>query len=218
MPRPFLTDRLEAGAEGRLILISSASKGWRGRTPAAPTSSEHPGTAVRWENELWEVVLAIELLPGGARYELRRWDDQQAARHVETYDEESELRRASAHRADRRRRRGWVRALVLSPLLGHLPSALQQRIEDGTAFPATALTIVSAAPFFVFGVVSLISLLAGIAGGAGLLPTWAAVPGVYFLAESAARLSVAVSQGRPIGSLGGEAFVTLLGAFRRRGG
>lgn len=218
MPRPVGTDRLDVAPEGRLILHSARPKGWRGRTPATRTSSEHPGTAVRWENELWEVAVAVELPGGGVRYELRRWDERQTARHVETYDEKSELRRASAHAADRRRKRGWARALLLSPLLGHLPSAIQQRIENETAFPATALTIVSAAPFFVLGVVSLVSLLAGIAGGAGLLPTWAAVPGVYFLAESAARLSVAVSQGRPIGSLGGEAFVTLLGALRRWGG
>lgn len=217
MPRPVGTDRLDVAPEGRLILHSARPKGWRGRTPATWTSSEHPGTAVRWEEELWEVAVAVELPGGGARYELRRWDERHAARHVDTYDEKSELRRASAHAADRRRKIGWVRALLLSPLLGHLPSAVQQQIENETAFPAVAMTIVSAAPFFVLGVVSLFSLLAGIAGGAGLLPTWAAVLGVYFLVESAARLSVAVSQGRPIGSLGGEAFVTLLGALRRWG-
>ncbi len=177
---------------------------------------EHPGTAVRWEDELWEVVLAAELPRGGARYELCRWDARHAARHVETYDEATERRLAASQAADRRRRRGWVRAFFLSPVFGHLPAGDQQRLEDETAFPATAMTIVSAAPFFVFGVVSLISLLAGVAGGAGILPVWAAVSGVYFLAESAGRISVAVAQGRPIGSLAGEAFARLLGLLGRR--
>ncbi|MGE5346221.1 MAG: hypothetical protein ACM3JH_09725, partial [Acidithiobacillales bacterium] len=151
---------------------------------------------------------------GGVRYELCRWDARHAARHVETYDEASERRLAALRAAERRRKQGWFRALLLSPILGHLPAGDQQRIEDETAYPATAMTIVSAAPFFVFGVVSLVSLLAGVAGGAGLLPTWASVPGVYFLAESGARLSVAIAQGRPVGSLAGEAFSRLLRLLR----
>jgi hypothetical protein len=122
---------------------------------------------------------------------------------VETCDEESERRRVAALAADRRRKRAWVGALLLSPLLGHLPAADQQRIEDETAFRAPLMTIVSAAPFFVLGVVSLISLLAGVAGGGSLVPIWAAVPGTYVLAESGARISVVVTQGRPVGSLGG---------------
>lgn len=218
MPRPLGTDRLEASADGALVLLGSRPKGWRGRTPATKTSAEHPGSAVRWEEELWEVVLAVELPGGGVRYELRRWDARHTARHVEPYDEASERRLAESHAADRRRKRRWFRALLLSPLLGHLPSADQQRIENETAFSAPAMTIVSAAPFFVLGVVSLISLLAGAAGGAGLLPIWAAVPGVYFLAESGARLAIAIAQGRPIGSLAGEAFGTLLGLQKRRPG
>jgi hypothetical protein len=148
------------------------------------------------------------------RYELTRWDARHAARHVTTYDEESEQRRADDARHGRRRMARYRRALALSPLLGHLPSGLQQRIEDESAFPAAWMTIVSAVPFFVLGVFSLVSLLAGVVGSAGFLPTWAAVLGVYFLAESGARLSVAVSQGRPIGSLPGSALMTLLGAIR----
>ena len=93
MPRPVGTDRLDVTEDGKLVLHGEASKGWRGRTPAARTSLEHPGTAVRWEDELWEVVLAVELPGGGVRYELARWDARHAARHATAYDEESERRR-----------------------------------------------------------------------------------------------------------------------------
>ncbi|MGE5345138.1 MAG: hypothetical protein ACM3JH_04210, partial [Acidithiobacillales bacterium] len=101
MPRSVLTDRLDVALDGALVLWSGKPKGWRGRSPATPTSSEHPGTAVRWEDELWEVVLADELPGGGVRYELCRWDARHAARHVETYDEASERRLAALRAAER---------------------------------------------------------------------------------------------------------------------
>ena len=179
------------------------------------TAAEHPGTAVRWDGELWEVTSAVELPGGGARYELHRWDERHTARHVETYDERREGLRAEARAADRRRGRGWFRALLLSPLFGHLPSAVQQRVENETAFPAPAMTIVSAVPLFVFGVVSLISLLAAGLGGAAFFPTGVSVLGVYVLAESGARLAVAITQGRPVGSLAGELLVASFRAARR---
>ena len=215
VPRPFGTDRLDVAASGALVLYGARPKGWRQRSPSARTSAEHPGTAVRWEGELWEVTSAVELPGGGVRYELQRWDERHTARHVETYDEESEERLARARLVDSKRGAGWLLALLFSPLLGHLPSARQQWIENETAFPAPAMTIVSAVPLFVFGVVSLISLLAGGIGGADFFPTWVAVAGVYFLVESSARLSTALAQGRPIGSLAGEALVTLYEAIRR---
>lgn len=217
MPRPVGTDHLDVAPEGRLVLHAVHSKGWRGRGTATQTAAAHPGTAIHWEDELWEVVSAHDLPGGGTRYELARWDERHAARHVARYDETSERHLAEGRRSDRRRSRGWVRTLLLSPILGHLPSAHQQRIEDQTAFPAPAMTIVSAVPLFVLGVVSLFSLLASIAGGVSLLPMWAAVPGTYLLAESAARLGTAILQGRPIGSLAGEALMAFLG-FLRRGG
>ncbi|HUM01488.1 MAG TPA: hypothetical protein VL084_04335 [Thermoanaerobaculia bacterium] len=218
MPRPFGTDRLDAAASGALVLSSSRPKGWRERSPADRTSAEHPGTAVLWEGELWEVTSAVTLPGGSVRYELRLWDERHTARHVETYDEESEERRARARLVEKKRSGGWFLALLFSPLLGHLPSARQQGIENETSFPATAMTVVSAAPLFLFGVASLISLLAGGIGGASLFPTWVAVAGVYFLVESSARLSTALAQGRPIGSLAGEALVTVYEAIRGPGG
>ena len=216
MPRPFGTDRLDVAAGGALVLFAAQPKGWRERSPATRTSAEHPGTAVRWDDELWEVTAAVELPGGGVRYELLRWDERHAARHVETYDGPGEARRAEARAADRRRGRGWARAFVLSPLFGHLPSDVQQRIEDDTAFSAPVMTIVSAIPLFVFGVVSLVSLLSAGAGAAAFFPAGVSVAGVYLLAESGARLAVAITQGRPVGSFAGETLVTLFRAARPR--
>jgi hypothetical protein len=211
VPRPFGTDHLDVAPEGRLVLHASHAKGWRGRIAATQTSAPHPGTAVHWEGELWEVVSAVDLPGGGARYELSRWDERHATRHVVRYDDASERQLAEGRRSDGRRRRGWVRALLLSPLYGLLPSAAQNRIEDETAFPATALTTVSALIGFVFGIVSLVSILASAVGGAPIVPLAAAIPGLYILVESGARGAMAIAQGRAVGSILGEAVWTLLG-------
>ncbi len=121
-----------------------------------------------------------------------------------------------AKRRDRRREDQFALVVLLSPLLGHLPSELQQKIEDETAFPAPRLTLVSAIPLALFGVVALLSLLVGAVGGGDFIPSWLALAGVLLLFESATRISIAVGQGRPIGSLAGEALTAVVGAIRRR--
>lgn len=211
MPRPFGTDHLDVAPEGTLVLHAGHPKGWRGRGTATQTTSAHPGTAIHWEGELWEVVSAVDFPGGGVRYELSRWDERHAARHVDRYDEASERRRAEGRTSDRRRTHGFVRALLLSPLYGLLPAPAQQQIENKTAFPAPVLTLVSALIGFVYGVVSLMSILISAVGGPQFLPSWAAFPGLYVLVESGARGMVAVAQGRPVGSFFGEAAWTLLG-------
>ncbi len=211
MPRPFGTDHLEVAPEGRLVLHAGHAKGWRGRGMATQTTTAHPGTAIHWEGELWEVVSAVDLPGGGARYELSRWDERHTARHVDRYDEASERRLAEGRSSDRRRTHGFALALLLSPLYGLLPAQTQHRIENETAFPAPALTLVSALIGFVFGIVSLMSILLSAIGGPQFLPLWAALPGLYVLVESGARGMIAIAQGRPVGSFFGEAAWTLLG-------
>lgn len=210
MPRHVGTDHLDVSPEGTLVLHAGHAKGWRGRVAATQTSTAHPGTAVHWEGELWEVISAVDLPGGGARYELSRWDERHVARHVERYDETSEKRLAEGRKSDKRRTLGFVRALLLSPLYGLFPAEAQHRIENETAFPAPALTLVSALIGFVFGMVSLMSVLLAAMGGQQLLPLWAAIPGVYVLVESGARGATAIAQGRPVGSFFGEAAWTLL--------
>jgi hypothetical protein len=216
MPRPVLTDRLEAGPAGRVVLLSATPKGWRARKPATRDSAEIPGTAVRWEESLFEVIGAVPAPGGEVRYELAAWDVRHSARHVWTYDEANERHRLAEERKDRRRGNHYALVLLLSPLLGHLPSDLQQRIEDETAFPAPRLTLVSAIPLAVVGVLCLLSLLLGAVGGVSLVPSWLALLGVLLLLESGTRISIAVAQGRPIGSLAGEALTAVVRAIRRR--
>ncbi|HSB36739.1 MAG TPA: hypothetical protein VLH41_07660, partial [Thermoanaerobaculia bacterium] len=215
MPRPVLTDRLEAGPAGRVTLLSTASKGWRARKSATRDSAEIPGTAVRWEEGLFEVLDVLALPDGEVRYELAPWDVRHSARHVVTYDEAAERRRAAEHRHDRRREDRFALAVVLSPLLGYLPSALQQKIEDETAFPATRLTLVSAIPLALFGFFCLMSILANAVGAGAFVPPWLAIIGVVLLFESGVRISIAVAQPRPVGSLAGEVVTAVARAVHR---
>ena len=68
---------------------------------------------------------------------------------------------------------------------------------------ARLLSLASAVPLWILGWIALILLMASSFGGAGSLPIWVLVFGVYLLAESTARLAVCLLQGRGIGTLVG---------------
>ena len=103
------------------------------RRPAAASAPIHPGTAVRWEDDLWEVIGAEDTPGGGARYELAPWDDQHAIRVLLPNDEKSEAERsADARDVDRRRSAGRL-TLLLGPVAGLLPGRIQERL-GGPAF------------------------------------------------------------------------------------
>jgi hypothetical protein len=203
MPRALGRDRLGVEAGGRLLLDCDAPKGWHGRSPATPTSAEHPGSAVRWEEEFFE-VLAVRPRGGKAvQYVLAHWDDRHTMRVVEAYDAQAEAAR-SLERADSARRSDrHVYVLLVAPLAGSLPAHVQERLEQDYNVPARRLSLASALPLWILGWLSLILLMASAVGGAGSPPTPILVFGVYLLAESTARLVVCFLQGRPIGTLGG---------------
>jgi hypothetical protein len=165
----------------------------------------HPGTAVRWEDDLWEVVSAEGVAGGGVRYELEPWDDRHAIRVLLPYDETSEAEREADGR-DLARRRGLRRlALLLAPLAGLLPGRAQERLETELGLRATTLTLASVpAPMAVGTFALLMTLASGFGAGVRiggpafepLLPLLA-----WLLPESLLRLGVAMGQGRPIGSV-----------------
>jgi hypothetical protein len=203
MPRAVGRDRLGVEAAGRLLLDCDVSKGWRGRSPATPTSAEHPGSAVRWEEQFFEVLEVCPLGGEAVRYVLAPWDDRHVMRVVEAYSDEAEAAR-SRERADGARRSDWhVYVLLIAPIAGCLPGDVQERLEHELNVPARLLSLASALPLWVAGWVALVLLMATSITGVGFLPTPVLFFGVYLLAESTARLVVCVLQGRPIGSLVG---------------
>src|SRR5688572_5749009 len=145
--RVYGEDRVESGEAGRISLISPSPKGWRGRSAGvASRRSAHPGTAVTWDDALYEVTEVRPLPSGDVHYLLAPWDDAQAIRTLEPYDAPSEEARARerAGRASAVKRRRW--AALLSPLVGHLPGDVQERMEGELGVPANKMTVVSAVP------------------------------------------------------------------------
>ena len=167
----------------------------------------HPGTAVRWEDDLWEVVAAGNTPGSGVSYELAPWDDQQAIQVLLPYDETSEAERgADARDAGRRRAAGWL-TLSLAPVTGLLPGRVQERLGVELGIRASTLTLASAVVPLAAGTYALLMSLASGLGGGGRLEGPALAPFfpllVYFLPESLLRLGIALAQDRPVGSLVG---------------
>ena len=195
---------MEATPSGCVAVVCALPKGWVARRPAAPGAVLHPGTAVRWEDGLWEVLTAEETA-GGVRYELAPWDERHAVRLLVPYDERSEAERAADARDLRGRRRARIATLVLAPLAGLLPGDVQERLETELGLRATRLTLASVLAPMAAGTFALVmSLAAGLGAGTGsggpairaLLPIVA-----FLLPESFVRIAVAAGQGRPIGSV-----------------
>ena len=205
-PRAWGSDRAAAAPDGAFLLECAVGKGWLARVARSQTRSEHPGTAVEWEGEVYE-VLAVEPLAGTAvRYRLAPWEHGHAIRRIERYDEANEGARHAAH-ADLQAGRDRFRfGIVLSPVLGHLPGAVQKRIDHAVGPSAVVMTVVSAAPLFLLGVFVLLGALIGRYGGSPIVPEWMAhqvLLFAYLTIESALRIYSAWIAGEPMGSLAG---------------
>jgi hypothetical protein len=165
----------------------------------------HPGTAVRWEDDLWEVVATGNTAGGGVSYDLAPWDEQHAIRVLLPYDERSEAdRSADARDVDRRRVAGWL-TLLLAPVAGLLPGRIQERLEVELGIRAARLTLASVFVPLAAGTYALLMTLASGLGPGGQVEGPTIAPFlpllVYFLPESLLRLGIALAQDRPVGSL-----------------
>lgn len=212
--RAYGDDRVEPGEAGTLSLTSTRSKGWRGRSAGSLSRRpHHPGTAVSWDGALYEVTEARPLASGDVRYSLAPWDEAQAIRTLERYDAPTEEARAREHRGRANAVKKRRVAILLAPLLGHLPGDVQERMEGEFGVPATKLTVASALPLFVLGVLGGFAGLAKMAGGsAEPLPEIPLPLSLYLVLESYFRLSSVATQSRPMGSIPG----TLLYELWRR--
>jgi hypothetical protein len=218
-PRTFGSDRAETDAGGSRLLFCGVAKGWLPRKPGTQTSAEHPGSAVRWEAEIFEVVEVAASADGAVRYRLEPWDSRHAIRTLSHYDEVNEQARQS-EQARRRASIHWRRlSLLFAPILGHLPGAVQTRMESEFGAPARFMTIASALPLFLLGVLGLLAWqLAGFGGG-NVFPSWLTEHPflfMYLFGESGLRLASAFIQGEPMGSLIGILGYEIAGALRER--
>jgi hypothetical protein len=186
----------------KVILQSAISKGWTPRTPKSLTHSEFPGTAVMWGEEYFEVIEATALQSGGVRYVLGQWSESHTIRTLEHYDAESETLRVADHERARRQRRTSVLSRLSGMFLGYLPAQVQIHLENELGVRASRMTLLSCIPALVLlGICVMAHVDASIRQELSPVPgvLWPIV--VLLMFESGIRFYVAMSQGRPMGSL-----------------
>jgi hypothetical protein len=191
-------DRLAVKPDGAIVLSSRWDKGWVPRREKELVHAAFPGTCIQWGAEHFEVVRA-DPAGSGVRYILLLWDDANAIRTMECYDEQSERLRAERRAADQNRGTRRKLTIGLSLVLGDLPAAMQEELESEYGVRASRLTLASIVPLFIWGALSVVFTLASITGAPPPIPSALLLPGLYFFAESLFRFAYAML-GKPIGS------------------
>jgi hypothetical protein len=208
--QPYGSDRVRVAGD-KIILFSRIAKGWQPRTPATHTRSEHPGTAVLWDEQYYEVIEAGVMQGGGIRYVLSAWRDEHVFRVFETYDDASEARIAADFQEAKDQRRYGKVVWLFSALLGHLPAPIQNRLANYYGVSAPRMTLVSIIPSLLFlGVCVWYYADARLKMEASPVPDLVWKFALLMLADSAARFLVVMLQNRPNGSIPGTAIYFLL--------
>ncbi|HET8797474.1 MAG TPA: hypothetical protein VFO89_07295 [Thermoanaerobaculia bacterium] len=207
--RAYGSDRVRV-AGGKVILHSRLPKGWTPRRAKEGTHAEFPGTAVLWEEELFEVVAAEAMPSGGVRYVLEAWNDAQTIRVSQSYSEESEAALAADHERARTQRRTSVAARLAGVALGNLPGSVQQRLANELGLSPVAMTLLSLVPSVVLlGTCLFIGAGAAIEQRSSPVPLWLWLIAFFWFFESLVRFVVVLTQSRGVGSLAGCAYHVL---------
>ena len=202
--RAFGSDRIHQITGHQWSLTCTRSKGWLPRVPKSFTRSEHPGTAVLWEDGFFEVVTAEVTATGGARYVLERWRDEHIIRVSEPYDEASEKRRETEHRTALGREKRRKTANLFGLLTGHLPAVVQNRLgSDLGILPTklTALSLLLPVMYLIWAANEYVRRTMDASLGP-MSPVLFFIAAYLFL-ETGIRLGIVWLQGRPIGSAAG---------------
>ncbi len=195
------TDRVRPGKGDQYILFCRRSKGWLARVPKTHTSALHPGTAVVWQERIFEVVVAEKAASGGVRYVLEPWRDEHIIRVSESYDEASEAQREAEHRAAMAREKGRKLANLTGVFTGLLPAVVQEHLGSELGLLPTKLTSLSLLlPLIYIVWVALDVAQAMIHDDYKGLPLPFALVAGYLFIESAIRLQMAWLHRRPIAS------------------
>ena len=199
---PHGSDRVRAVAGGRVILFSRYAKNWQARVAKTLTSPEHPGTAIFWDDGIYEVA-AAELQPGGAvRYVLEPWREEHAIRVSDRYDEESEAHRFAEHRARIAREHRRKGAVLIGFLAGHMPAPVQEEMASELGLFAHRMTLMSAVSMFAVIALMFVAMAQQAMRELPIEP-WQPILAAFLIGETVIRFYLAWSQSRPIGSIAG---------------
>ncbi len=165
----------------------------------------HPGTAVRTDGDLYEVV-AAETEGGEWVYRLEPWPDGHVIRAFVEWGEDSARAFAAALREERIRGRKDFWTWAAQAVLGFLPAENQARISEARGMDPSRATFWSAAleslASFPFALMFLIETFAGgMAGASRDIPAWVGLLAAVALGDGLFRLVAVISLGEPVGSL-----------------
>ena len=193
----FFPDRVIPAADANPVELwvytVLPKEGWVPHSPGDLARAEHPGSAIKYGDQVYELLRVEETAEGGYafRYGLRPWDPQYAIRHVVNYTLKTQMDAAAAHKNMRRTQRLRSLILWLFPLAGFAPDPLQREWEKKTGLSMAWVSAGSA----LFGM-ALAFALRDAAGDSGFAPV------VFYLAlESFARIFWIGISHRPHGSL-----------------
>lgn len=201
--RAYGSDRVSAADDGTIELLCRLPKeGWNARVEKTLTSSEHPGTAVWWD-EAWYEVISARPFANGVRYLLAPWREEHTIRVTQSYDAASEELRAEERRKAAQRQRSRVVVALGAVITGHLPSNVQERIASELGTNAPRLTIISTLPELIAVALVLDSGVRSRLYQTPGVPLWLAFFAGYLGLDAAIRFAAAFLESRPAGSVFG---------------
>jgi hypothetical protein len=165
----------------------------------------HPGTAVRMDEDIHEVV-AVERNGDDWVYRLEPWPDGHVIRALVEWGEDSAREFTAGLRQERIRGQKNFWTWTAQAVLGFLPAENQARISEArgmdparATFWSAALESLASLPFaFMF----LIETFAGgVPGASRSVPAWVGLLAAVALGDGLFRLVAVISTGEPVGSL-----------------
>jgi hypothetical protein len=214
--QPFGTDRVRV-AGSKIILHAQRSKGWVARVPKLGTHSEHPGTAVQWDESCYEVISAEAGQGERVTYVLVPWREDVVMRMVVVYDEATEAARAAENKSLERSRRLNFLTRLLSMLAGNLPAPVQNHLARELGVSPVRMTLASCAlAMMLFGIVIYFQAGARLAQTESPVPPWLGVLALALVVDVAPRFLVVMLQNRGVGSMFGTLLYSIYWAASPR--
>lgn len=196
----FLIRSKEPHSYDLLIDAPFEKPGWKRRMLAEDGKMTFPGSAVLFENRYYEIIDdEVDHKSGRHFYYLKSWEERFPIRVQFPYTKGECERLAQQRRenAEKSTRTALIRMFM--PVVGLLPAAEQNKIQNEYGIPSVRMTTWSSLVFFVIGAFSTIMTLAAMFTGMDVSPLLRL--GCYFFLESAVRLVECWKLDEPSGSV-----------------
>lgn len=192
------------GKDIKIIVLPFPNQKFYIRKKGDQLHAQHPGTAVKIENKLYEIV--DHYFKGGKHfYVLEPWNESFTIRTIIEWNEEEEKKFKEECLKGKKKEKKEKIAWVFQIFLGFLPQNYQEKLADKIGLDPLKATYWSSLFEFLFSlsilVLFIISLFAGIGGAIiKFVPKWLVVLSFLTFIEGALRLVYTISSNEPIGS------------------